>query len=85
MNHIHRLAISTGRVLEQAEYFYNMGDEEQAFIFFMKYFNLLHIIQKMPDFETKIKGRQREFFGVKGKVMEQMDKLEKLKASLTKR
>lgn len=71
-------------VLKEAEKYERMGDEENAYIFYMKYFNLISIIQKSRDF-PKIKSQARVFFGTKEEIMKRMDKLEKLKDSLMKR
>lgn len=71
-------------VLSEAEKFDRLGDEENAYIFYMKYFNLISIIQKARDF-PKIKTQAREYFGTKDEIMKRMDKLERLKDSLMKR
>lgn len=70
--------------MEKAEEFYKLGDEEQAYIFFMKYFNLIEILKNSRDFH-EIQGRHREFFGGKDEIMERMDRLGRLQKNLKKR
>lgn len=80
-----RLAKSLQLVLKKAEEYYKLGDEESAFIFFMKYFNLVEIIQKHNKFENLNKNERREIFGNKDSMMERMDRLGVLKENLKKR
>lgn len=70
--------------MRKAEDCYKAGDEENAFLFYMKYFNLIEIIRKKKDFD-KIKIKQREYFGTKDEIMRRMDILGDLKKSLQKR
>lgn len=79
-----RLLKAAQTVHEEAEKMYESGDEENAYIFYMKYFNLIMIIQKSKDF-SKYKDETRKVLGTKQNIDERFDKLEKLKNSLRKR
>lgn len=72
------------KVLEVAEQQRLMGDEENAYIFYMKYFGLVTTIQKLKDFKN-IKKEQRKFFGSNKDIDKRLDDLEKLDVSLKKR
>lgn len=81
---IARILSSTKKVLEEAERMYSLGDEENAYIFYMKYFNLITIIQKSKEFPLH-KLDLRETLGTNSDISKRLDKLEKLKASLQNR
>lgn len=81
---INRLTKSTERVLKEAERYHMLRDEENAYIFYMKYFNLITVIQKCRDF-AKIKNKSREYFGSNEDIFKRMDVLRELKDSLIKR
>lgn len=77
-----RILNSTKKVLEEAQRMNLMGDEENAYIFYMKYFNLITIIQKSNELH---KGELREFLGTNSDINKRFDVLAKLKDSLTER
>lgn len=79
-----RLLNSAKKVLEEAEKMHRSGDEENAYIFYMKYFNLITIIQKSKDFPVH-KGEMKTFLGTNSDINKRFDLLEKLKSSLKKR
>ncbi|XP_055300839.1 ubiquitin carboxyl-terminal hydrolase 8 [Sitodiplosis mosellana] len=78
------LSKSTQKVLAKAEEFYKLGDEEQAYIMYMKYFALIEIIRNAKDF-SKVKGAVKELLGGNKDIFARMDLLEELKDSLLKR
>lgn len=61
-----------------------LGDQENAYIFYMKYFNLITLIQKHKDF-PKIKSQTREYFGTNEQIDMRLDTLERLQGSLKER
>lgn len=77
-----RILNTTKKVLEEAEHMSRLGDEENSYIFYMKYFNLITIIQKSKELH---KGDLREFLGTNSDINKRFDVLEKLKDSLKKR
>lgn len=79
-----RICNSTAKVLQRAEEVYKLGDEETAYVMYMKYFNLIEIVKQAKDFH-KIKDKTKKIFGSKQEIYARMDILEKLKDSLLKR
>lgn len=79
-----RLCKSLNLVLKQAEKHHRIGDEENAFMFYLKYFNLINIIQKSKDF-PKVRPRQREFFGTNNEMNKRLEICERLKSHLLER
>lgn len=79
-----RIARSSKAVLERAEFEYLNGDEEHAFIFYMKYFQL---IQLLKDSTTYGKDKQeiRNLVGDNTSMINYMDRLENIKTSLISR
>lgn len=73
-----------GKVLERAEEQRLLGDEENAYIFYMKYFNLMTTIRKLKDFD-KIRKDQRLLFGTNQDIHKRLDVLEKINVSLKTR
>lgn len=67
--------------MEEAERKLRNGDEENAFNLYLKYFNLVTIIQKSKDF-GKYKSEHRKYLGTKDEINKRMDILEKLKKNL---
>lgn len=63
---------------------YKIGDEENAYIFYMKYFNLINIIQKSREFPS-YKDKTRDYFGTNSDINKRFDVLAQLKDSLKKR
>lgn len=82
--YVDRLSKSTLSVLKVAEKQNKLGDEENAYIFYMKYFTLIEIIRKARDYPT-VKNRIKEFFGTNKEIHNRMNILEGLKLSLEKR
>lgn len=82
--YVDRLSRSTLSVLKEAEKQHTLGDEENAYIFYMKYFTLIEIIRKARDYPT-VKNRIKEFFGTNKEIHNRMNILEGLKYSLEKR
>lgn len=79
-----RLLTSTKAVLEKAEQIRKEGDEENAYILYMKYFNLISICQNQKDLKAHT-NLLREFLGTNKDIHARMDVLDKLKSSLIKR
>lgn len=83
-NYFDRLMRSTAKVLKEAEKFIKLGDDENAYIMYMKYFNLLEIIRKKKDY-SKYKRDQLEHLGRMDDIRKRMDFLEELDLSLRER
>lgn len=62
----------------------SIGDEENAYIFYMKYFNLVTIIQKSKEFPSH-RGDLRNALGTNSDISKRLDVLERLKISLVNR
>lgn len=76
-----RLCNSLDTVLNEAERNHRSGDEEQEYIFYMKYFNLVDVIKKHRDFNKKLSNT----IAKGGDIKHRMDILEKLHANLLRR
>lgn len=63
----------------------NEGDEENAYIFYMKFFNLIAIIQNAKNFASISREDRRTYLGTGTDIRHQLGVLEKLKDSLCKR
>lgn len=44
---------SKNKVFQDAEAYDLQGDEEKAFVFYMKYFNLLRLVKSKPDYKKQ--------------------------------
>lgn len=79
-----RIARSSKTMLENADFEYLKGDEEKAFIFYMKYFQL---IQLLKDSTTYGKDKQeiRNLVGDNTLMTNCMDRLVNIKTSLISR
>ncbi|XP_067620008.1 ubiquitin carboxyl-terminal hydrolase 8-like [Eurosta solidaginis] len=53
---------SARKLIREADKHYREGDEEMAYILYMKYFNLLHCIHKKPDY-SEYKQTVRQVLG----------------------
>lgn len=71
-------------MLEQAEIEYLNGDEEMAYMYYMKYFQLINLLKYSKTYE-KYKEQIRNITGNNTKVMDNMNRLEELKTSLLDR
>lgn len=80
----YRICKSAQTVLREAEKSIRNGDEEMAYVFLMKYFNLLQMVQKRPDYIANRRYVQ-EMLGGNHRVNEIFDQLEQIKKSLEKR
>lgn len=69
------------KVLKTAEHMALLGDEENAYIFYMKYFNLITIIQHF----TAQKGELRKILGTNSDINKRFDVLGEIKESLKNR
>lgn len=61
-----------------------LGDEEMSYVYLMKYFNLMNIIKKKPDF-IREKRFIADTLGGNNTVQQLMDKLQHINVSLAKR
>ncbi|XP_055902298.1 ubiquitin carboxyl-terminal hydrolase 8 [Eupeodes corollae] len=78
------LVSSARKLLEDAERCQLDGDEEQSYIQYMKFFNLLDCISKMPDYRQH-KKLVKQNLGSNEDVIRLMNKLSKLTKSLQNR
>lgn len=78
------LLSSSRKLLEDAERCHLDGDEEQSYIQYMKFFNLVDCISKMPDYKLH-KKLVRQVLGSNGDMTIIMDKVGALKKSLQSR
>ena len=72
------------KLYEEAERHRREGDEELAYIFYMRYFNLLDSICKKPDY-LAMKQNVRDMLGGNSAQKLSMDKLEVISKSLKRR
>ncbi|XP_017466689.1 PREDICTED: ubiquitin carboxyl-terminal hydrolase 8 isoform X1 [Rhagoletis zephyria] len=80
----HILVESARKLLREADKYYREGDEELAYVLYMKYFNLLHCIHKKPDY-PELKHTVRQALGGNSNNKVTMNKLELLNSSLSRR
>lgn len=78
------LVESARKLLREADKYYREGDEELAYVLYMKYFNLLHCIHRKPDY-AEHKQNVRQALGGNSNNKLTMNKLEELSTSLTRR
>ncbi|XP_011189525.2 ubiquitin carboxyl-terminal hydrolase 8 isoform X1 [Zeugodacus cucurbitae] len=78
------LVESARKLLREADKYYREGDEELAYVLYMKYFNLLHCIHRKPDY-AEHKQTVRQALGGNSNNKLTMNKLEELSSSLTRR
>jgi len=69
------------RLYDEAEKAFIDGDEELSYIYFMKYFNLINTIHKLPDYK-KEKKYVSEILGSNEKQTRAFDKVENLSKNL---
>lgn len=81
---LNSIAKSTILVLRQGDDNYINGDEEKAYIFYMKYFQLMESLKKSKEYE-KDKVPIRKIIGNNDTVLSYMDRLGSIKDSLLKR
>ncbi|XP_031626737.1 ubiquitin carboxyl-terminal hydrolase 8 [Contarinia nasturtii] len=81
---INLLFNSAAKVLNEAQKLYSSGDDEKAYVMYMKYFTLIEIIRKKTDL-SKHKNEKRQYLGTKQEIDSHMDLLEKLKRNLVER
>lgn len=79
-----QLIRSTMAVRQRAEELQKSGDEEMAYVLYMKYFDLTSKCQQRKDFK-KYNDLVRECMGTNKEIHGRMDVLENLHKSLTKR
>ncbi|XP_034486104.1 ubiquitin carboxyl-terminal hydrolase 8 isoform X2 [Drosophila innubila] len=80
-----KMLLNTARKLfHNAEDYRRNGDQELAYISYMKYFNMLSTIRKKSDYAQN-KGMVREVLGDTGANRRIMDTLERISDSLSKR
>lgn len=72
------------KLYSEAEKHYRQGDEEKAYVFYTKYFNLLNSIHKKPDYGES-KPLIRQMLGDNRTNKMTMDRLEALTNSLNER
>lgn len=72
------------KLIMEAEKYYRDGDEEMAYVFYTRYFNLLHSIHKRPDY-IESKPLIRQMLGDNRSNKMTMDRLEALANSLNDR
>lgn len=78
------MLISCKKLYDEAEKHRREGDEELAYVFYMRYFNLLHSIRNKPDYLT-LKQNVHDVLGGNSSQKKCMDKLELLTNSLRRR
>lgn len=78
------IAKSSKAVLESAESEFKKGDEEKAYIFYMKYFKLINLLQKSKTYK-KDKEEIRIILGNTETLHACMNQLESIKVSLLNR
>ncbi|XP_050327613.1 ubiquitin carboxyl-terminal hydrolase 8 isoform X1 [Bactrocera neohumeralis] len=78
------LVESARKLIREADKYYREGDEELAYVLYMKYFNLLHCIHRKPDY-AEHKQTVRLALGGNSNNKLTMNKLEELSTSLTRR
>lgn len=79
-----RLLSTAQKVYRKAEECYLDGDEELSYIYFMRYFNLIDFIRKMPDYASN-KQQVAKSLGHHKQLSDVLDKTEALSNSLKKR
>lgn len=72
------------KIIEKADKSLLDGDEEESYVLYMKYMNLLSKIQKHPDYE-KQKQIVTKTLGNNQMVKKRMDKLQIIQESLRRR
>ncbi|CRK98995.1 CLUMA_CG011986, isoform B [Clunio marinus] len=83
-NSIPQILISLKKLIRKAEEMKVHGDEEQSYILYMKFMNLLSKLQKFPDYK-KNKHQISEMLGSNEVITSYMDVLESLSNSLKER
>ncbi|XP_053969324.1 ubiquitin carboxyl-terminal hydrolase 8 isoform X1 [Anastrepha ludens] len=78
------LVESARKLLREADKYFREGDEELAYVLYMKYFNLLHCIHLKPDYPEH-KQTVRQILGGNSNNKLTMNKLEQLSSSLSRR
>ncbi|XP_065355307.1 ubiquitin carboxyl-terminal hydrolase 8 isoform X1 [Calliphora vicina] len=81
---MHYLLETAKKLNAEAEKYYRKGDEELAYVFYTKYFNLLNSIYKKPDYQEN-KPLIRQMLGDNRSNKMTMDRLEALTMSLNER
>lgn len=71
-------------MLKEATKAHVQGDEEMAYVFYMKYFGLINLVKKHKDFE-KNKSNLTRTLGPNREIMCRMDELAAIKESLISR
>lgn len=79
-----RICKSIQAIGQEANKYVLQGDEEGAYIMYMKYFTLITMVQKRRDFEQK-KKLLRAVLGSNNALNRHMDLVAKLKESLKRR
>lgn len=83
-NKLASLLSTAQKVYRKAEECYLDGDEELSYIYFMRYFNLIDFIRKMPDYASN-KQQVAKSLGHHKQLSDVLDKTEALSNSLKKR
>uniref|UniRef100_A0A1B0CIJ8 ubiquitinyl hydrolase 1 n=1 Tax=Lutzomyia longipalpis TaxID=7200 RepID=A0A1B0CIJ8_LUTLO len=78
------LCKSAIKLYDEAEKQYEMRDEEQSFILYMKYFNVVNVIRENPEFSGH-KNYVMALLGSHNKQNKAMERTEELSKSLRKR
>lgn len=79
-----RIAKTSKTVLKQAECEYLSGDEEMAYVYYMKYFQLIGLLKSSKTYEQN-KAKIREILGSNTSMSNNMDRLGSIKNSLLNR
>lgn len=79
-----QLCLTANKIKERADRLYLDRDEEQAYVFYMKYLNLISMIRKHGEYQER-KHEILESLGNNAQMLKIYDKLEKLKESLKQR
>ncbi|GAB0096117.1 Ubiquitin carboxyl-terminal hydrolase [Sergentomyia squamirostris] len=78
------LCNSARKLYDEAQAQYDARDEEQSFIFYMKYFNVLNQLKTLKDYQTN-KSYVHALLGKNDKQVTAMERTEKLSTSLRRR
>ncbi|XP_053690656.1 ubiquitin carboxyl-terminal hydrolase 8 [Sabethes cyaneus] len=79
-----QLCSSASKLREQADRYYIQRDEENAYVCYMKFLNLLETIKKSKEYPEK-KSQIQSIIGTNAQITQIFDKLEKLNDSLKRR
>lgn len=80
-----RICKSIQAVGQKAASFVSEGDEEGAYVMYMKYFELINTVRSRQDFDQRKKAVLRLVLGSNDALTRNMDRLGQLKVNLKRR